>query len=123
MWRYITLIIIMTWSCRATDPNDIGDFIVEVQCYHHADPVGLIDVHLMEYAEDFPGDDLSEYHFKVTADSTGKALFSKILAGHHWIYGYGTDEADTVKGNKPIFIDPQDEDGKIRIILQVSEKH
>jgi hypothetical protein len=77
----------------------------------------------MEYAETFPGDDLSEYHFRVMSDEFGKARFNKMLAGHHWIYGYGWDGQDTVKGNKPIYIDPHDADGVTKVVLNVSEIH
>lgn len=116
-------ILILAVSCRPTDPDELGSFTVEVQVYHHATSVANIDVYLMEYAEEFPGDNLSDYHFKATSDSIGKAYFSGILPGEHWIAGYGFDGVDTVKGNTAIYLDPQDSDQHAKAILYVTEKH
>ena len=77
----------------------------------------------MEYAEDFPGEDLSTYHFSTTSDQNGRAIIRGLLPGYHWINGHGMDNGDSIKGNRAIYIDPQDEDKTTKVILQVSEKH
>ena len=110
-------------SCTPSDPDELGSFTLEVQVYHHATPVSNIGVYLMEYADEFPGDDLSEYHFNTESDTLGKAWFHGVLPGAHWIAGYGFDGVDTVKGNTAIFLDAQDSDQYSKVILYVTEKH
>ena len=120
---FFILFIFGVLACAQDEKQDLHLFEVEVQVYHHGTAVPHCTVYLMEYAQDFPGDDLSQYHFEVTSDEMGKATIKDVLAGEHWIYGLGFDGVDTVKGNMSIYIDPQDVDRYAKFILQVSEKH
>lgn len=115
--------IVWAIGCSKPEANELGDRVLEVQVYHHAEPVANCDVYLMEYAEDFPGEDLSTYHFRTTSDDRGKAMLKGLLPGYHWINGRGMDAGDSVKGNRAIYIDPKDNDNYSKVILQVSEKH
>ena len=116
-------LLFILWSCHSPDADKIGGQTLNVHVYHHAEVVPFITVYLMESAEDFPGDELSDYHFSTHSNAEGIATFNHLLSGYHWIYGYGLEGTDTVKGNGPVFINPTDEDGQSKVILNVSEKH
>jgi len=114
--------IFLAYACE-TDLNGSldGNHTVEVQVYHHIVPAPFTEVYLMEDVDEYPGDDLSKYHIKATADISGVAILSKVFPGEHWLYGRGYDGVDSVFGNKPIYIDPRDSDKRSKIIFLISE--
>lgn len=122
-YSFVIALLVAFTGCQPADPAELGRFTVEIQVYHHAEPVSGLDIYLMEYAEDFPGENLEDYHFQTRSDSNGIATFTGILSGYHWINGYGFDGQDTIKGNRQIYLDPQDSDDFAKFILHVTEKH
>jgi hypothetical protein len=83
-----------------------GDAALGVTAKHHGSTIPGTVIYIKYGAEDFPGEDVTQYDASVTANSSGYAEIPNLRYGKYYIYGVGFDSSvqETVKGGMPIKI-------------------
>jgi hypothetical protein len=110
MHRLVSIILLGVALTSCEKKDDSGPVVVEghitldVHAVHHTWDASNIWFYLERNVTEFPGNDSSQYDFKVQADGYGKATFSKLYPGEYYIYASGYDAffGAHVRGNLPV---------------------
>lgn len=81
-----------------------GNASISGTVYHHEVPIPNCVVYIKFNTDEFQGDTPESYDASVTADATGKFIFSKVYKGDYYLYGIGIDKniQEIVKGGVAI---------------------
>jgi hypothetical protein len=100
-----------------------GDATLGITAKHHGVIIPGTTIYIKYDAEDFPGEDITQYDASVTANASGYAEIPNLRYGNYYIYGVGYDSAlqETVKGGAPIKIKWSDRKDTQKEDLSITE--
>lgn len=105
---FFSCVVLAAVSCKKDDNNQkvAGKIVLEVYITHHQIPVPNIPVYLKLNTSSFPGNDSTKYDLKVKTNVSGKAFFTELTPGNHYLYSYGLDAGvgENVIGYQPLTI-------------------
>lgn len=115
----VSLIALVAFGCKKNQLG--GKSTVSGTVKHHAKAIANAVVYIKFNAKEFPGNDVSAYDDKVTADTAGNYSI-KCYKGDYYLYAVGYDYAIappyTVVGGSPVHIRTKE---SVTIDLAVTE--
>ena len=116
-----SLIIITIVACKKEGMGGKATLAGAVK--HHTMVIPNSIVYIKYGAKEFPGTDITNYNFKVTADISGKYAINNLASGDYYLYCIGYDQAasETVFGGIFAKIKWTDRKKETNIDIQVTE--
>ncbi len=102
--KTITLVLLCSifissiYSCKKEGPG--GKSTIKGVVKHHSKAIANATVYIKYGATDFPGTNAGDYDAQVAADADGNYMFTDLVKGDYYLYGYGYDASilEYVKG-------------------------
>jgi hypothetical protein len=109
------------YSCKKNDTG--GDATVAAITKHHDRKIPYSTVYIKYGAEDFPGEDISQYDAFQQTDAEGHTHFENLRYGHYYFYATGYDSVAQapVKGGIGLKIKWSERKEEIELDVPITE--